>query len=197
MAAAGIPDLGELPWRLHHGLGDGGLVLAEAVYQRLKGVPAPDLGKICGISILAVLSSSFNPNGFRVLTVMLHYQSSPLQTHILEWNYPAWWPPAPHNLLIIVTALVLLWARRRVRPADWLLFVLLGGASAMALRNVIFIGCIGPILLAAYFPSWKRAVPGLGIRRRGLAGPGAWWKDRQRKSLSVAHSRLEIPGRGG
>jgi hypothetical protein len=132
---------------------------AEGLYQRLKGMPAPDLGKICGISILAVFASFFNPNGFRVLTVILHYQSSPLQTHILEWNHAAWWPPDPHNLLMISTALVLLWARRRVRPADWLLFVLLGAASSMAVRNVIFIGCIGPVVLATYSPRWKRPVP--------------------------------------
>lgn len=29
---------------------------AEALYHRLKGMPASDLGKICGISILAVLA---------------------------------------------------------------------------------------------------------------------------------------------
>jgi hypothetical protein len=136
-----------------------GSYCAELLYQRLKGMPEPGLRKICGISILAVLATFLNPNGFRVLTVMLHYQSSPLQTHILEWNYPAWWPPDAHNLLMIATALVLLWARRRVRPADWLLFVLLGGASAMAVRNMIFVGCVGPVLLAAYFPRWKRTVP--------------------------------------
>jgi hypothetical protein len=28
----------------------------------------------------------------------------------------------------------------------------------MAVRNVIFIGCVGPVLLATYFPRWKRAV---------------------------------------
>ena len=156
--------LGFLIWANCHGGFIMGWVVAasysaEALYQRLKGMPAPDFGKICGISILAVLASLFNPNGYRVLDVMLHYQSSPLQTHILEWNYPAWWPPDPHNLLMIVTALVLLWARRTVRPADWLLFVLLGGASSMALRNVIFIGCVGPVLLATYFPRWKRVIP--------------------------------------
>jgi hypothetical protein len=155
--------LGFLVWANCHGGFIMGWVVAasycaEALYQRLKGMPVPDLRKICGISILAVLATFFNPNGFRVLNVMLQYQSSPLQTHILEWNYPDWWPPDPHNVLMIVTALVLLWARRRVRPVDWLLFIFLGGASSMAVRNVIFIGCVGPVLLATYFPRWKRAV---------------------------------------
>jgi hypothetical protein len=50
---------------------------AEALYLRLKGMPAPDLGRICGISKPAVLRSFFHANGFGVLTVMLHYQSSP------------------------------------------------------------------------------------------------------------------------
>lgn len=119
----------------------------------------PTSARSAGSASSRFLRSFFNPNGFGVLTVMLHYQSSPLQTHVLEWNYPAWWPPDAHNLLIIVTTLVLLWARRRVRPADWMLFLLLGGASSMALRNVIFVGCVGPVLLATYFPPWKRAVP--------------------------------------
>jgi hypothetical protein len=42
---------------------------------------------------------------------------------------------------------------------DWFLFAALGGAAAMALRNVIFIGFIGPVLLATYLPAWSRRVP--------------------------------------
>src|SRR5205807_839134 len=64
-----------------------------------------------------------------------------------------------YNLLVFLTAAVLLWAWRKVRVVDWLLFAALGGASAMALRNTILIGFIGPILIATYLPAWKRRVP--------------------------------------
>src|SRR5262249_13612871 len=53
----------------------------------------------------------------------------------------------------------LLWARRRVRFIDWLLFAILGTLSVTAVRNIIFMGFIGPVILAAYLPEWKRPVP--------------------------------------
>ena len=168
---------------------------AEALYHRLKGTPAPDLGKICGISILAVLASFFNPNGFGVLTVMLHYQTSPLQTHILEWNYPAWWPPGAHNLLMIVTALVMLLGGAQsasgrlaaVRVAGGRLF---DGAAKRNLHRVRW-----PCAAGDLFPPLEACgSPHLGIRRRSLATTGPWRKNCQRKGFSVANGRLEVSG---
>ncbi|MBZ5578931.1 MAG: hypothetical protein LAP40_20410 [Acidobacteriia bacterium] len=135
-----------------------GAYSAEALYLHFRGTPLPDERKIWMVSALSVLATVLNPNGVGVLEVMRHYRDSPMQLSITEWNYPAWWPPDYYNLLVAGTAVTLLWARRRVRVADWLLFIALGTASAMALRNVIFIAFIGPVLLATYLPAWKRPV---------------------------------------
>lgn len=136
-----------------------GAYSAEALFLHYRGKPLPDERKIWIVSVLSILVSICNPNRWDAISVMWHYRDSPMQISIYEWNYPAWWPPDYFNLLMIGTAAVLVWARRRVRPRDWLLFAALGGASAMALRNVIFIGFIGPVLLASYLPDWKWRVP--------------------------------------
>jgi hypothetical protein len=136
-----------------------GAYSAEAVYLRLRGKPLPDERKVWIVSVLSILLTYWNPNAWNALQVMRHYRDSPLQISILEWNYPAWWPPDRFNIMMVLTIMVLLWAWRRVRFADWLLFAALGGAAAMALRNVIFVSLIGPVLLATYLPAWKRKVP--------------------------------------
>jgi hypothetical protein len=134
-----------------------GIYCAEALVRRIQGRALADERKVWVASALAVLASTFNPNGLGVIEVMRHYRDSPLQISIFEWNYPAWWPPDYFNLMMVGTAAVLLWARRRVQFRDWLLFAVLGGASAMALRNIIFIAFIGPVLMATYLPArrWK------------------------------------------
>jgi hypothetical protein len=53
---------------------------------------------------------------------------------------------------------VLIWARRRVRIADWLLFAAFAAAALMAQRNTILAGIVAPILIATYLP-WKFRVP--------------------------------------
>lgn len=133
-----------------------GAYSAEAVWNRLRGKPFADERKIWMVTGLCLFATFWNPNGWHVIDVMRHYRDSPLQISILEWNYPAWWPPDKFNVMMVATLGVLLWARQRVRLVDWLLFAALGGAAAMALRNVIFVGFIGPLLLATYLPSWKR-----------------------------------------
>jgi hypothetical protein len=42
---------------------------------------------------------------------------------------------------------------------DWLLFGAFGAAALMAYRNMNLVGLAGPILIASYLPSWKRALP--------------------------------------
>ena len=138
-----------------------GAYAAEALYLRFRGTPLADERKIWTVTALAIFATVWNPNGLHVVDVMRHYRDSPLQISIYEWNYPAWWPPDQFNILEAGTAVVLLLARRRVRFVDWLLFAILGGSAATALRNVIFIGFIGPILIATYVPQWKRAVPAI------------------------------------
>ena len=78
-----------------------------------------------------------------------------------------------HAALLIGAAAVLLWARRRVRIADWLLLVAFGAASLMAYRNVVLVGFLAPILIVSYLPEWKRpmpAVPPHATPRRGRPG---------------------------
>jgi len=136
-----------------------GVYSAEAILARLQGKPLPDERKVWLASGLAVAASLLNPNGLGVIEVMRHYRDSPMQIAILEWSYPAWWPPDYYNLLAVVTAAVLLWKWRQVRLRDWLLFLVLGAASATAIRNTIFMAFIGPVLLATYLPKWKRPMP--------------------------------------
>ena len=138
-----------------------GIYSAEALFLRLRGKPLADERTIWTVSALSVLASGVNPNGFGVIEVLRYYRLSPMQASLLEWQAPHWWPPSWFSLLMVSTALVLLWARRRVRPADWLLFAAFGGASALATRNTIFIGFIAPVLLATYIPLWKRTEPAL------------------------------------
>ena len=42
---------------------------------------------------------------------------------------------------------------------DWLLFGIFAPFSLLAVRNTIFMGIFGPILIAALLPSYKRAMP--------------------------------------
>ena len=135
-----------------------GAYSAEALFFWLRGKPLADERKVWAVSVLAVLVSLWNPNGLHVIEVMRHYRDSPLQIAIFEWSYPAWWPPDSFNLMMVGTLGVMLWARRRVHVRDWLLFAALGGSASMAIRNVIFIGFIGPVLLATYLPEWRRRV---------------------------------------
>jgi hypothetical protein len=108
---------------------------------------------------LAILLSGINPNGFRVIQVLLAYRGSSMQSKLLEWAPPDLWPPDAFTVLLAVAAAVLVWARRTVRLTDWLLFI---GFAAMALtaqRNIILTGFLAPILIATYIP-WKRPAPG-------------------------------------
>src|SRR5664280_2068363 len=48
---------------------------------------------------------------------------------------------------------------RRTRPVDWILYFVFAAASLMAVRNTILMGLVGAVLLGAYLPVWKRAIP--------------------------------------
>jgi hypothetical protein len=110
------------------------------------------------VSAICVLVSGLNPNGFRVLPVLLDYRRSFLQSRLLEWAAPRLWPPEWFEVLLVAAAIAMFWARRRVRLADWLLFAAFAAAARTAERNIILIGFLAPILIAAYVP-WKRPTP--------------------------------------
>jgi hypothetical protein len=152
---------------------------AEALYHRFRGTPDPNERKIWIVSALAIFATFWNPNGWHVVEVMRYYRTSPLQISIAEWNYPAWWPPDRFNMLAAGTVVLMIWFRKKVRFVDWLLFAVLGGSAASALRNVIFIGFIGPLLFGTYLPQWKRRVPVIleyaaGVALLGFIGLTVW-----------------------
>jgi hypothetical protein len=105
-------------------------------------------------SALSVLASGLNPNGFEIFRTLLNYQSSYLTSRLLEWARPALWPPSPFSVLLATSAAVMLWQRRRVRIADWLIFAAFAAAALSAQRNIILAGLATPIMIAAYLP-WK------------------------------------------
>jgi hypothetical protein len=106
----------------------------------------------------SLLASGLNPNGYRVFQVLLLYRHSPLQMRILEWQRPNYWEVSAFTLVLYGTAAVLLWARRRVRISDWLLYLVFAAAALSAARNIILIGIVGPLILFSYLP-WKWRLP--------------------------------------
>src|SRR5664280_1285381 len=131
----------------------------EALLQRLRGQPPKDEKTLWGASLLAILASGLNPSDFNVIPGMFAYQHSTLQRSLKEWHASGLWPPSWYSGLLLGAAGVLLWARRRVRTSDVLLFAVFAGLSLMAQRNVIFIGLIAPIAIASYLPQWQRPLP--------------------------------------
>ena len=123
---------------------------AEALLSRRRAAP--------WWSAAALLISGVNPNGFRIPLILTYYRGSYLTSHLQEWARPRWWVVNEFTVLLFGAALVLLWARRRVRPADWLLFAAFAAAALMAQRNVFLIGLLAPILIASYFP-WRPSLP--------------------------------------
>jgi hypothetical protein len=126
-------------------------------------------------SAVSVLVSGLNPNGFGIFRALLDYRHSFLQTSLLEWARPSLWPPSEFSVLLAAGLAALLWGRRRARISDWLLFVAFSGAALSASRNIVLIGLIAPIVIAAYAP-WKLRVPAVtpyAIAFLLIAGLGA------------------------
>jgi hypothetical protein len=119
----------------------------------------PEVRKLWIVAIVCFLVSGINPNGFRVIEIMMKYRSSGIQSTNLEWQYPAFWEPSAYSLVLFGAPLMLVLSRRRTRPVDWILFVVFGAASLLAVRNTILMGLVGAVLMFAYLPPWKRAIP--------------------------------------
>jgi len=148
----------------HGGYFLGWLVLAaysaEAGFERWRKRPRPGDRALWMASAAGFLVSGANPNGFRVPQILVHYRSSYLTSRLLEWTPTRLWPPDEFTVLLFGAAVLLLWRRRDVRAADWLLFAAFGAAAVAAHRNIMLIGFLAPILIASYFP-WKGAMPAL------------------------------------
>jgi hypothetical protein len=131
-----------------------GAYAAESLLRR-----APDTRRVLLMSGLAVVLSGLNPNGYAALATVLRYRQSPLQATLIEWSRAdLWGPPYAFDLLLYGAALALLLSWKRVRPADWILFLAFAGAALTAFRNEMLIGLLAPVLIAVYFP-WKRRLP--------------------------------------
>jgi tetratricopeptide (TPR) repeat protein len=140
----------------HAGFFLGWLVLGaycgEAAIERLRKRPVPNERQLWLVAAACFLVSGLNPNGFRVIQILFLYRSSGIQSENLEWQRPVFWQPDIYSLLLFGSLLALLLARRRTRPVDWLLYFGFALISLMAVRNTIFMGLIGPVLMAAYLP---------------------------------------------
>lgn len=114
---------------------------------------------VTGCSIVAF---ALNPNGLIVVEVLLAYQSSAIQSTLIEWMRPPLWgaPPYSIGILLFATAAVMLASWRRVRWAHWLLFAAFGAATVLAFRNAIFLAFFGPWFIARYgWPGLKHWLP--------------------------------------
>jgi hypothetical protein len=131
-----------------------GIYCAETLYWRWRGRPAPDERRLWLAAAVSVAVSGLNYTGFDVLRILVAYRQSIAQTTIWEWQHPAFWPPPRFSILLAAGAAVLLWARRRVRLADWLLFFIFGAAAETALRNMFLAAVAAPLVIVTYVP-WK------------------------------------------
>jgi hypothetical protein len=144
-----------------------GAYCAEALAQRWRGTPAADERQLLLCAVLSVLASGVNPNGFNVIVTLFAYRRSPQQTSILEWQRPKYWELSTFTVVLYASLAALLWARRRARVSDWILYLLFAAAAVSAVRNVVLAEIIGLIVLASYPPfiglarffKWKRALP--------------------------------------
>src|ERR1035441_4320671 len=122
-----------------------GAYCAEALLLRRRGKPDPHQRRLWICCALAIAASGLNPNGFRSVQFLLASHNSLIQSRVWEWKPPTFWPPQPFNVILVLALAVLLLARRRVRPADWILFGLYALATIMAARNLMLTGIVGPI----------------------------------------------------
>jgi hypothetical protein len=137
---------------------------AEALIRRER------TARLWTVSALCVAVSAANPNGLALFRTLLDYRASFMQSKLLEWTPPSLWPPTWFSALLVAGGAALVFGWRRVRPADWLLFLAFGAASLTAQRNIFLTAMIAPVVVTSYIILPKR--PGIANLAR-YAVPGA------------------------
>jgi hypothetical protein len=131
-----------------------GAYAAEALLGRKQAHRALFVAAIATAAV-----SGLNPNGFHIFEILMHYRASFLTSRLLEWQAPALWPPNVFSVLLAAGGTVLIWQRKRVRIADWLLFAAFAAAALSAQRNTILTGWLAPVLIFSYTPVRKTMLP--------------------------------------
>lgn len=112
-----------------------------------------DWRRIGLVAACSIALSAVNPNGFGVVLTLLGYRRGEMTANLIEWHAPyLWGPPYAFDILLYAAALVLIVSWRKVRLVDWILFAAFAGASLIAFRNILLVGFLAPVLIAAYFP---------------------------------------------
>lgn len=148
-----------------------GAYCAEAAWLRYRGRPQAGERALWLTLGGCLLASAVNPNGYRVLQVLGYFRGSFLQSKLLEWQAPILWPLTAFSALLFAGAAALLWARKRARPVDWLLFAAFAAAGLTAQRNIFLVAFWAPVILVSYIP-WKRAVPAMAHYAAAILGLG-------------------------
>jgi hypothetical protein len=158
-----LPVLSLLWANSHGGYFLGWVVLGAysvaALVDHWRGRPGAGGRRLWIVSLVSIAVSALNPSHFRIIPILFAYRQSHLMQSLVEWaRPPLWGPPYCFPVLLYAAAIVMLIGWRKVRKADWLLFIPFAAASLMAFRNVMLIGFLAPILIASYFP-WRRKLP--------------------------------------
>ena len=171
-----------------------GAYCAEAAYLRYRGRPQPAERKLWTVLAACVLASAVNPNGYRVLQALGYFRSSFLQSKLLEWQAPILWPlNYPLARFFLAAAATLLWARKRVRPIDWLLFLAFSAAALAAQRNTFSSSLLGAGARRE-LPSVETRGPRDGaLRRRRAFSRGAWDRYRARGFIPIPRGHMALP----
>jgi hypothetical protein len=136
-----------------------GIYCAEALFERWRGQPQAEERRLWIVAAVAILASGLNPNGFRVIETLFYYRSSPMLSSLGEWRPARLWPLDRFVALVFLAGAALVYARGKARVADWLLFLIFTVACLNAVRNVMLMALVGPILIAGNFPWKKLALP--------------------------------------
>lgn len=171
-----------------------GAYCAQALILRLQKKPDPGERQLWLMTAICFLISGVNPNGFRVIQILFFYRNSPIQASNLEWQYPAFWQPSPFSFALFAALAVLAIGWRKARPVDWLLYAIFAPFSLLAVRNTIFMGIFGPILIASLMPSWKRAMPVMAeYALAGLLAVWAFWQAASGGAFQLRAAEWELP----